>query len=96
LISEDELDGAQDAHASADKEEVNAHIPATMQRVIAWSKKLFLTLMPSIVSEVSAILVASTILRAPGGVTSKILDCKAFRTSQQPVTGTVAWLNRGV
>ncbi len=33
--------------------------------------------MPSMVREVSAMLVASTTLRAPGGVTSKILDCTA-------------------
>eukprot|EP00983_Pelagomonas_calceolata_P129924 1161646-Pelagomonas_calceolata.AAC.7 len=33
-------------------------------------------LMPSIVREVSAMLVASTTLRAPGGVGSKILACE--------------------
>lgn len=41
--------------------------------------------MPSIVREVSAMLVASTILRAPGGVTSKIFDCTAFTAAQWPV-----------
>ena len=53
-----------------------------------WGLQIEITLMPSIVREVSAMLVASTIFRAPGGVTSKILDCTTVANPQEPMASS--------
>jgi len=46
-------------------------------------------LMPSMVNDVSAMLVASTTLRAPGGVFSKILACSTNSNDKQIVVSNV-------
>ena len=76
--------GADKARSSADRKA--RRLPEDRGGCLTWWQGLqaAITLMPSIVREVSAMLVASTIFRAPGGVTSKIFDCTAAAKPQEP------------